>query len=842
MPHDVFISHSTKDKIAADAVVAHLERDGLRCWCAPRDILPGSSWATSIVRGITDCKVMVVVFSANANKSDHIRREVERAVGHGIPVVPVRIEDVMPQGDLEYFLSSSHWMDAITPPVEKHFDELATRLRSLLQLSPRPADESTQLPAAGALNAGHKSRSLPVAIAIAVLCLAVGLYLAIHHLHRSSSGNLAHATSAPANSPGTDSLASDNREWQRLALITWGNSFFIDHAPKRYSAWLDAAEKGDPTAQFFIGCCYAEGITVPQNPKTAFEWLMKSAQQHNSDAMSAVADSFSGGDNSQAYRWARDAADLGNPHAMVRLSSMYEAPFLSDRHEVVPADDKAVFEWANKAANLGSGDAMCALTVRFLQSNLSKFVDAHAQQQWLSKAASIGNPEAVFWSYLYRVGLERAVASIIEKGATRLAPTEEETNLARKAIAIGNPAAVAMLASVDPNDALKRLRQMANLGSCDASYQLGKLYQNGGESVAKDSAEALRWYLKASDGGSHDAMFELGNMYAKGEGVEQDALIALSWWEKSGHDLDAECIGDAFAAPGKNRNMKTAIEWWSKSHHTGFMASDSSAYRKIAEAYIAGDGVDKNPDEAIKWWKKSGDDVRIGDIYATGDGVPVDADAAIQWWTTAANGYSPDAECRLANAYWEGKLVPKDAAKAAAWYQKAADHGSALALWWLGSFYRDGTGVEENDTQAVQLFIQASTASGTDDQQAGAVKSAAELIRQGRSIYADQSLADHLENLAAHMKDGAAEQMVADDLKRLAAEHAGSVSDFLIQSAFKYYSAAANAGIPAAMRELAKLYDNGQGTSKSADLAKQYWTKAADAGDAEAMSHLGRAK
>ena len=134
MAHDIFVSHSAKDKIAADAVVAHLERKGLRCWCAPRDLIAGSNWASSIVQGINDCKAMVVVFSSNANGSGHIPREVERAVNRGIPVVPVRIEDVLPDGDLEYFLSSSHWMDAITPPVERHFDRLAEQLRVVLNL------------------------------------------------------------------------------------------------------------------------------------------------------------------------------------------------------------------------------------------------------------------------------------------------------------------------------------------------------------------------------------------------------------------------------------------------------------------------------------------------------------------------------------------------------------------------------------------------------------------------------------------------------------------------------------------------------------------------------------
>ena len=57
-----------------------------------------------------------------------------RAVFHGIPVAPVRIADVQPTEDLEYFLSSSHWMDAITPPIEDHFARLAETIKLLLNV------------------------------------------------------------------------------------------------------------------------------------------------------------------------------------------------------------------------------------------------------------------------------------------------------------------------------------------------------------------------------------------------------------------------------------------------------------------------------------------------------------------------------------------------------------------------------------------------------------------------------------------------------------------------------------------------------------------------------------
>ena len=139
MGYDVFISHSSKDKAVADAVCAALEANGVRCWIAPRDIVPGRTWASSILQGISQCRAMVLVFSSSANDSKHVCREVERAVFHNIPVAPVRIQDVAPTGDLEYFLSSPHWMDALTPPFTQHLRKLAAQVRLLLEIDGRPA-------------------------------------------------------------------------------------------------------------------------------------------------------------------------------------------------------------------------------------------------------------------------------------------------------------------------------------------------------------------------------------------------------------------------------------------------------------------------------------------------------------------------------------------------------------------------------------------------------------------------------------------------------------------------------------------------------------------------------
>jgi formylglycine-generating enzyme required for sulfatase activity len=130
--HEVFISYSARDKRWADAACAVLEGHRIRCWIAPRDILPGSEWGAAIVEGIDACQLMVLIFSGHANESPQVRREVERAISKGIAVLPVRVEDTRPTGAMEFALSNTHWLDAFTLPVERQMALLAESVQALL--------------------------------------------------------------------------------------------------------------------------------------------------------------------------------------------------------------------------------------------------------------------------------------------------------------------------------------------------------------------------------------------------------------------------------------------------------------------------------------------------------------------------------------------------------------------------------------------------------------------------------------------------------------------------------------------------------------------------------------
>jgi|GEM_PF-1207082 len=175
MPHEVFISYCSEDKAVADAVCAALEANKARCWIAPRDVPPGAPWGRSIIHAINASKVMVVIFSGHTNASRHVMNEIERAVSHGATIMPFRIEDVKPSEDLELFISSCHWLDALNPPLEEKIGELARAV--CRALGREDAGESPD-PAAYAPLPERRRRVFPVvpaAIAGAVV-IAAGFF------------------------------------------------------------------------------------------------------------------------------------------------------------------------------------------------------------------------------------------------------------------------------------------------------------------------------------------------------------------------------------------------------------------------------------------------------------------------------------------------------------------------------------------------------------------------------------------------------------------------------------------------------------------------------------------
>jgi hypothetical protein len=134
MAYDVFISHSSKDKLTADAICHSLEQNGVRCWIAPRDVQAGANYGAEITRGIRESKLLLLIFSASSNISSAVHREIETAFSNGKTIVPYRIENVKISDEISFYIAGNHWLDAY--PNDKVFADLVANIRKLLEKTP----------------------------------------------------------------------------------------------------------------------------------------------------------------------------------------------------------------------------------------------------------------------------------------------------------------------------------------------------------------------------------------------------------------------------------------------------------------------------------------------------------------------------------------------------------------------------------------------------------------------------------------------------------------------------------------------------------------------------------
>lgn len=112
MKNHIFISYPFQNGGEAERVVQGLELAGLPCWLAARDLPPEANLAETIVKAIAACDAFVVLLSENSNRSDFLRREVERAHAYRKCMIPVVLDDVKLSQHLEYHLACLHFIDA----------------------------------------------------------------------------------------------------------------------------------------------------------------------------------------------------------------------------------------------------------------------------------------------------------------------------------------------------------------------------------------------------------------------------------------------------------------------------------------------------------------------------------------------------------------------------------------------------------------------------------------------------------------------------------------------------------------------------------------------------------
>jgi TIR domain len=208
----VFISYSSEDRRIAETICKALEARGHRCWIAFRDVKAGENFQEAIVKALREARVMLLVFSSNANNSEEIKKELVLAGRHRITVMPVRIEDVAPSDAFAYELATRQWIDLFRD-WESEIEGLSLQVGRLDTPVP-PGDAGSRKGIAAP--AGKKS-GLPLAIGIAA---AILLLLGAAALFYGKSGVSAPKPAAPEQSVAKASAAPVQMAQQTPSVST----------------------------------------------------------------------------------------------------------------------------------------------------------------------------------------------------------------------------------------------------------------------------------------------------------------------------------------------------------------------------------------------------------------------------------------------------------------------------------------------------------------------------------------------------------------------------------------------------------------------------------------------
>ena len=259
--HDVFISYSSKNKNVADAVVADFEQNGIKCWYAPRDILPGEEWVTAITKALEKSKVLVLIYTDESNNSRQVMNEIAVAFNAGITIVPFKLSNEQMSRELEYYLTRVHWLDAVSKPLKENITALREYIDVIIKApnAALPASAKENKPASSHPDPAKKNKLLMIAL-VAAIAIIVGLIVGFFAASRTNGNQVADQV------PADESAALYD---EALTYYSEGNYLLA------YDRYIKAADLGSREAMKAAGDMLYDGIGVEMDEGAARELYLK---------------------------------------------------------------------------------------------------------------------------------------------------------------------------------------------------------------------------------------------------------------------------------------------------------------------------------------------------------------------------------------------------------------------------------------------------------------------------------------------------------------------------------------------------------------------------------------
>ena len=147
---DVFISYHTQSAgNIVQQIVANLERTGISCWYAPRNIENSSDkeFASAIADAISRCKIFLLILNSEAIRSGHVLNETHLAATRSyrhenISLLPFRIDNYPLSDSMRYYIGRFQIMNGGCAPGPYRILELVNQIQTLLGLGDVSSNKS----------------------------------------------------------------------------------------------------------------------------------------------------------------------------------------------------------------------------------------------------------------------------------------------------------------------------------------------------------------------------------------------------------------------------------------------------------------------------------------------------------------------------------------------------------------------------------------------------------------------------------------------------------------------------------------------------------------------------
>lgn len=614
--YDLFISYSTQNTDVANYLVEKIEKRGFKCFIAPRDISVSSEYAKTIIDGIGNSTAILLIFSSASDNSRYVISEINAAASRNKPIIPVRIENIIPSESMEFYLGPTQWLDAFPEISEVHLDKIISVLSGF--------DNNRNNSSTIRLNQKHDNIMSQNMIAENLFYKGLHIYqnANLTYFFQENKADFQNYSKDINLAVELFQKAADagNAEAMFYLSICYNvGSGVVKNYEKAFEWLKKSAEAKSIHAMFLLSEYYYKGIRVPKDDTKAFEWEKKAAEAGHVPSMSNLAVSYIKGegvikDTKKAFQWFKKAAEAGD------VQSMYNLAFCYSKGEGVSKNASKAFQWYKEAANKGYILAMYDLAVCYINGDgVSK--DASKAFQWFQKAAILGHSKSIF---------EVAMCYFDGEGTPK-----------------------------DYTKAFQWFQKAAEKNDSKAMHNLAFCYECG-LGVQKDASKAFQWLQKAADAGNVDSINTLKNYYSKN---------TLS------KDLCAETKTKDANLPEviPNANETQSFKDLQKNAESG----DPNAMFKLARMY---EFIDKTQAVLwYKKAADAGHNRSmfiLGAKCQSGLGVEQNISLAFYWFEKAAKNNNTMAMCQLGDMYYKGEGVPKDKSQAFYWFKKAADNGS----------------------------------------------------------------------------------------------------------------------------------------------------------------------